>query len=195
MYEASHYGNFELGAVNEMLSAIGESVVSTLEGEANEDVANARRILYSVNREIQSKGWTFNIEQGAVLYPDVYSKLIPYEMDILKMESTSGTIPYVNLGGHVYDRLSKTDRFDAPIIVDLIRMRTLEEMPECFQRWIVTRASRKFAIRFFGDPAINEELRMDEETARMDCNTYETDTGKYNALTGDNFITAQLSRG
>lgn len=195
MYEASYYGNFELGAVNEMLSAIGESAVSTLEGEANEDVANARRILYNVNREIQSKGWTFNIEQGAVLYPDVYSKLIPYEMGILKMESTSGTIPYVNLGGYVYDRLSKTDRFDAPIIVDLIRMRTLEEMPECFQRWIVTRASRKFAIRFFGDPAINEELRMDEETARMDCNTYETDTGKYNALTGDNFITAQLSRG
>lgn len=195
MYEASYYSNFELEAVNEMLSTIGESAVSTLEGEANEDVANARRILYNVNREIQSKGWTFNIEQDAVLYPDVYSKLIPYEMGILKMESTSGTIPYVNLGGYVYDRLSKTDRFDAPIIVDLIRMRTLEEMPECFQRWIVTRASRKFAIRFFGDPAINEELRRDEETARMDCNTYETDTGEYNALTGDNFITAQLSRG
>lgn len=187
-------GSLELGAINEMLSSIGESPVSTLEGEANVDVANARRILHTVNREIQAKGWTFNIEQGVSLEPDVFSNLIPYELDILNMRDSSTSTPYVNMGGYVYNRLTREDRFEEPIVVDIIRQRGFDEMPECFRRWIVIKASYRFAGRFFGDPSIQQMLLQEENQARIDCNEYELDFGNFNALQGDPFIQTFLSR-
>ena len=185
----------ELAAINEMLSSIGEPPVSTLDGSGNVDVANARRILYVTNKEIQSKGWTFNIEEGVTLQPDVFSGLIPYNADYLAMYKTGTSNPYINKAGFVYDRLQRTDVFEEGISVDLIRLRPLEEMPECFRRWIVARASRKFAFRFFGSPDVDQMLKEEEGLAQMDCNVYELDYGKYNALTGDAFITNQLNRG
>lgn len=193
--QASIDGSVELGAINEMLSSIGESPVSTLSGEANVDVANARRILHNVNREIQSQGWTFNIEQNVELQPDVFSNLIPYELDILSMRSSQTSTPYVNLGGYVYDRLTRTDLFEAPIIVDIIRQRDLVEMPECFRRWIVARASNRFASRFFGDPSMLQILAREENEARIECNEYELDFGNYNVFTGDSYIQQLINRG
>ena len=193
--ESSIDSSVELGAINEMLSAIGEPPVNTLDGEANLDVANALRILENVNREIQAKGWTFNIEKNVPLYPDAFSGLIPFELDILNMRSSETSTPYVNLGGYVYDRLSRKDTFEGPINVDIIRQRTLEEMPECFRRWIVVRASKRFAGRFLADPSTIDMLNYEENEARMDCNTYELDYGNYNALQGDNYILQMLQRG
>ncbi|MFL1495723.1 hypothetical protein, partial [Pseudomonas antarctica] len=84
----------ELSAVNDMLAAIGESPVSSLEGDPNADVANCRRLLNQVNREVQSKGWAFNIEEDATLTPDSFSGLINYLSDYLKI--TTGN--YSNRG-------------------------------------------------------------------------------------------------
>ena len=194
-FDRSIDSSLELGAVNEMLSAIGEPPVNTLDGEANLDVANSLRILDTVNREIQSKGWTFNIEKNVTMYPDVFSGLIPFELDILNMRSSSTSTPYVNLGGFVYDRLNRQDKFEEPIVVDIIRQRSLEEMPECFRRWIVVRASKRFAGRFLADPSTVEMLSYEENEARIDCNTYELDYGNYNALQGDTYILQMLQRG
>lgn len=89
----------ELDAVNDILASIGEPPVNTLEGDANADVANARRILNKINRQIQSKGWTFNIEEGTTLQADVFSQMIPFTSDYLSVMSTSGATVYVNRGG------------------------------------------------------------------------------------------------
>ena len=67
LYENNWSFQAELDAVNDILSAIGESPVSTLEGDVNADVVNARRILTKINRMEQSKGWTFNIDETASL--------------------------------------------------------------------------------------------------------------------------------
>ena len=189
-----HYDD-ELEAVNEILGSIGEPPVSTLEESANLDVVNARRVLLSASKAIQSKGWTFNIEQNLELQPDVYTKLISYSDDILSMRSSQSTTPYVNKNGYVYDRLNRTDIFDGPIFVDTIRLRTLSEMPECFSRWIVATASYKFANNYLGDAQTSQRLQAEVELARIDCNEYEHDYGNYNALTGDVFISQALSRG
>lgn len=193
--EGNIAGSVELGAINEMLSSIGEPPVSTLDGEANVDVANARRILFTVNREVQAQGWTFNIEQNVELIPDTFTKLIPYDLDVLNMRSSTTSTPYVNIGGFVYDRLTKQDRFEGPIYADIIRMRGLDEMPECFKRLIVVRASLRFATRFFGDPSIVQALQMEEKESYRQCNEYEHDYGNYNALQGDTYIQQLLSRG
>lgn len=183
----------ELDAVNDMLAAIGESPVSSLEGDPNADVANCRRILNKVNRKIQSKGWTFNIETDATLLPDTFSGLIEFPDSFLKLTTSGGTV-LVNRGGYVYDTTVKTDIFTSALTVDLIRMKSFSEMPECFRSLIVAKASRQFNIRFFGAGEIEGSLQDEEAEAWADCQTYELDFGNFNMIDGDAFVGGQVSR-
>lgn len=192
-YEATLETDDELAAINDMLAAIGESPVSSLEGDANADVANCRRILNQVNREIQSRGWTFNIEEGATLTPDAFSKLIEYMSDYLRI-TTSGGTNYINRGGYVYDRSTGSDTFDDPITVDLIRLKSFGEMPECFRSYIVAKASRRFNIRFFGAGEVEGSLQEQEKEAWQAIQEYELDFGGFNMLDGDSFTGGQISR-
>lgn len=184
----------ELSAVNDILASIGEPPVSTLEGDGNVDVANARRILNKINRQIQSKGWTFNIEEGLELQADVFSNMIPYSPDYLSVMSTSGTTQYVNRAGYLYDRTNRTDLFPSGVTVNIVRLRPYDEMPECFRHWIVTRASRQFNSRFFGSPEVDGMLQEEEAEAARDCFEYEIDYGQYNMMDGDAFTSGLLSR-
>lgn len=191
--EATLGSSDELDAINDMLAAIGESPVNSLEGEPNADVSNCRRILNQVNREVQSRGWTFNIEEGAVLMPDVFSRQIVYLNEYLKM-STSGGTAYINRGGLVYDRNAKTDEFTTSITVDLIRLRDYSEMPECFRSYIVAKASRRFNIRFFGAAEIEGSLQEQEQEAWQMINEYELDYGGFSMLDGDAWVGGKISR-
>lgn len=184
----------ELDAVNDVLSAIGEPPVSTLEGDANADVSNARRILARLNRQIQSRGWTFNIEEDAILTPDVYSKLIPYNDEYLRILAPTGASAYVNRGGYLYDRLTKSDRFDSPVHVQLIQLHSYDEMPECFRTWIINKAARQFNNSFFGATEVDGLLQEGEDWARQMCFEYELDFGAYNMLDGDAFTSGLLTR-
>lgn len=185
----------ELAAINEILASIGESPVNTLEGEANVDVANARRILNRVNRKVQSRGYTFNIEQSTQLIPDNFSRMIPYPPNYLSVLSPQGTTTYINRGGYVYDTQAKTDMFYSPIVVDLIKLRDFYELPECFRNLIITLASRAFNSRFFGAPEVDADLQEEAREARILCNEYEMDFGRYNMLNGDAYVQGMLTRG
>ena len=184
----------ELAAVNDILAAIGEPPVSTLEGDSNADVASARRILNKINRQIQSRGYTFNIEENSQLIPDVFNRLIPYMSDYLSILSSGGATAYVNRGGYVYDRTTNTDKFDGPITVTIIKLREYYEMPECFQHLIVTKAARRFNNSFFGAPEIDAVLAEEEQEAKIACAEYELDFGNFNMLDGDAFVGGLLSR-
>ncbi len=193
-FEANLETSDELAAVNDMLAAIGESPVNTLEGDSNADVANARRILNKVNTEIQSKGWTFNIEEGVQLTPDVFTKQINYLPDYLAVKSPSGTNTYTNRGGFLYDRTARTDTFESPVEVNLIRLRSYEEMPVPFRTYIVAKASRRFNIRFFGAAEIEATLQEEENDAWQAVQEYELDDGKFNMLDGDAWTGGRLTR-
>lgn len=182
----------ELAAINDMLSAIGEPPVVTLDEETNADVANARRILARINRQIQAKGWTFNIQEGATIQADV-SGLIPYRPTYLSLLASDGATTYINRGGWVYDKSNQNDTFTS-ITVNLIELKDYDEMPECFRQWIVTKASRQFNSRFFGAEDVERSLAEEEQEARMTCFEYELDYGKYNMLDGDAYVQGILSR-
>ncbi|MGL5565647.1 MAG: phage tail protein [Plesiomonas sp.] len=192
-YETNWAYQAELDAVNDILAAIGESPVSTLEGDINADVVNARRILAKINRTEQAKGWTFNIDETAQLQPDVYSQLIPYMPNYLRITSTGGT-PYVNRGGFVYDRLNKTDRFTTAVECQLVTLMTYDEMPEVFKQYIVTKAAKEFNIRFYGSPDIDTVLGNDLIDLLQAINEYELDYGGFNAFNNDPFISQAIQR-
>lgn len=193
IYESNSQYQAELDAINDILASIGESPVNTLESDANADVVNAQRILHKINRQEQSKGWTFNIEEGATLVPDVYSQLIPYMPNYLSVTTTGGT-PYVNRGGYVYDRINKTDRFTSPITVNLITLRTFDEMPEQFKSYIVTKAAKEFNIRFFGAPEIDTVLGNELIDLERAVNEYELDYGAFNIFNNDPYVSGAISR-
>lgn len=193
-YESNLETSDELAAVNDMLAAIGESPVSTLEGDENADVANCRRILNKVNTEVQAKGWTFNIEEDATLTPDVFSKLITYLPDYLRVLSTDGETAYINRGGFLYDRTNRTDEFTASISVNLINLKPFDEMPVPFRAYIIARAARRFNIRFFGAAEIEASLQLEEQEAWAQCQEYELDFGKFNMLDGDSWVAGRMSR-
>ena len=73
----------ELDAVNEIIGAIGEAPVNTLENIMNVDVISALRILRNNNRSFQSRGWSFNSITEYPLNPDVYSKKIKWSINAI----------------------------------------------------------------------------------------------------------------
>lgn len=192
-YESNWQYQSELSAVNDILAAIGESPVNTLEGDANADVVNARRILQKINRQEQSKGWTFNIDEGVVLSPDIYSGLIPFMPDYLSVTTTGGT-PYINRGGYIYDRISKTDRFASPIEVTLISAKSFDEMPEVFKSYIITKSAKEFNIRFFGAPEIDTVLSNELIDLKQAVFEYEADYGAYNIFNDSQFVAQAIAR-
>jgi hypothetical protein len=184
----------ELEAVNEILSAIGESPVSTLEGDVNTDVVSARRILHKHNRREQSLGWTFNTVEDALLEPDAFSNLIVWMPNYLRVLPTSGGNPYTNRGGYVYDRTGKTDRFSSPVEVQLVELAEFDEMPEVFKAYIVTKAAKEFNISFFGAPEVDTVLGNDLIDLKMSLMEYELDFGNFNAFNDDPFISQAVQR-
>lgn len=184
----------ELEAVNEILAAIGESPVSTLEGDTNADVVSARRILHKINRREQSKGWTFNIDEEAPLEPDVHSKLIPYMPNYLRVVSTGEGSPYVNRGGYVYDRVGRTDRFESTITVQLVTLVEFDEMPEVFKSLIIAKAAKEFNISFFGAPEVDTVLGNEIIDLTQAVMEYELDYGAYNIFTTDPFVSGAVGR-
>ena len=192
MYETNWSYQAELDAVNDILGAIGESPVSTLEGDVSVDVVNARRILQKVNKTEQAKGWTFNIDEDAKLYPDAYSKLIPFMPNYIRLVSTGGT-PYVNRGGFVYDRIEKTDRFDSEVSCQMVLLMGFDEMPEIFKQYIVAKAAKQFNIQFFGSPEIDTVLGNEIQDLTTAINEYETDYGGFNVF-NDSSISQNIQR-
>lgn len=191
--EANWGTQAELDAINDILSSVGEAPVNTLEGDSNLDVVNARRILAKINRQEQTKGWTFNIDEGATLRPDVFTKLITYSQDFLLVQSAGGTI-YVNRGGYLYDRVARTDQFSSTVNVNLIRLVSYEEMPEAFKEYIVARASKQFNIRFFGAPDVDTILQNEITDLYQTVMEYELDYGAYNIFSSDPFVSDKIGR-
>lgn len=183
----------ELDAVNEMLAAIGEPPVTTLDEELNSDVANARRILNRVNRLVQTKGWTFNIFEGLTIVGDQTTGLIQFKPTYLSLMGAGGTSTYTNRGGWVFDRVAQTDILFS-IQANLIELKDYDEMPACFRQWIVTKAARQFNSRFFGAPEVDGVLQQEEADAYQTCQEYEMDYGKFNMLDGDAFVQGLLTR-
>ena len=49
----------ELDAVNEIIGTLGESPINSLENMSNIDAINALRILRTISRQEQARGWSF----------------------------------------------------------------------------------------------------------------------------------------
>lgn len=166
-----------LDAVNEILSAIGEAPVDTIEDNGNIDVDNAYRILKSVNRQVQIDGYTFNTISSYPLIPDRFTKEIAWDSTLLRVSTTEGNF-LRNRGGLVYDVTNNTDKFDGQIEVEAIVLVPFEELPEAFREYITIKSARLFATRYLGDELVMNALMQEEQIAKIAVFNYELDLEK-----------------
>lgn len=164
--------NEALDAVNEMLGHIGEAPVNTLENSENTDVATAVKILERINRQVQSRGWSFNTVEETTLNPDIYSNTIPWQDDILYIVGTDGT-KYIRKGDNLYDFDNQTETFTGQIEVEIIREVDFEYMPYPARSYIIAKASRLFNSQTLNDPDIAQELQVEEQEAWARLQEYE----------------------
>lgn len=174
-----------LDAVNDMIGAIGEAPVNTIEDSENVDVINAIRVLDRVNKQVQSKGWSFNHVDSATLNPDVYTKKIKWQSDFLYLVGTDGT-KYIQRGDYVFDFDNQTDTFTDAIEVECIRLVDFEYMPVPVRDYIVAKAARIFQTQTLGDADIDSELKTQEAEAWAALQEYELDLNDWTVFDLEN---------
>lgn len=182
----------ELDAVNEILSTVGSSPVSTIEGDLNVEVINARRILEGVSLEIQSRGWDFNTEDDVTLTAELISNRVPYPFSFIRVNSTDYNL--TRRGGYFFDTSTQTDEFPDGLTVTVVRLMDFQELPLIFRKYITVRAARIFQARYLGSGELEQHLATAEAEAYADIVDYELTSGSYNIYNDDTTISQNIQR-
>lgn len=178
------------------MRVIGESPVSTLENTDLADVADAIATLLETSREVQTRGWDFNLEKNYSLPRDDLNQIVvplnTLRVDVTKLDKH--TYDVVQRGQRLYDRKNHTYSFDKTLKVDLIVLLDFEELPEAARHYITIRAARKFNDRQLTDQATHIYTQADEDVALATLKEAEGDTGDYNMFNGSYSVASILER-
>lgn len=133
----------ELDALNEVLGATGELPVNSLDSGLP-DAALALRMLRSVSRATQARGWWFNREKGYKLTPDVDGNItVPSALDLIPSRSEWGRT-LVLRGTRLYDAEEQTYTFADPVTADIVWGLGWTDLPDAAREFITIRAARKY---------------------------------------------------
>lgn len=172
----------ELDAVNQILSAVGQAPVTTLDLQ-NPEVAIVLTTLRDVNKQVQSEGWVFNTERKYVLSPDSVTKEIEFPTNALSIDTNvdehRADYDPVRRNGKLYDRLNHTFEWNGDIHADIIWYVAFDDVPPVVQNYIIARASRLSATKMIGDREINSLLAEQEIQTRSAALEDECNQGDY----------------
>lgn len=158
----------QLEAVNTMLSVIGEAPVATVSPAPTQDVTIALNTLEEIQREVQTRGWSWNTAYDVELTPDGSNNITPPAGAVRfdnNYKTQVKTAKYSVRGGLLYDLTNKTDEFDGPITLTIITMLDWDDMTEAARRYIMIRAARVFQDRMSGSPNHHSFNFRDEAAA------------------------------
>lgn len=162
----------ELDAVNDVLEAISASPISSLAAIPMIEGRAALNRLRQVSAEIQLEGWYFNTNydfelpvstDGEVVLPDN-----TLSVDVVPGRGRHNQV--TDRDGKLFDL--ETNSFDfsdsQSVRVDIVLELPWEHLQEAARRAIVTRAARRFAQRWLGDPNIAQYTAEDERLAYVE---------------------------
>lgn len=166
-------GTTRLEAINQILAAIGESPVNSLESGYLEAVV-AENILSEVSREIQSRGWNFNTEQNK-LFAKTISGEIVLPTNILRVDATNlaDSRDLVQRGSRMYDRVNHTYTIGEDVYLDVVVQLDWEDLPEPAKRHITDKAARKNQDRVVGSGTLHDFVLRDETESLMLLKEYD----------------------
>jgi len=182
----------ELSAVNAILGSIGQSPISQIDF-ANPEIAFIYNILKEVNQDVQTEGWTFNIEYHIKETVNSTTNKIIIESDVIRIDNTDEwdrTRDFVRRKDStdglwkMYDRVNHTFEFpdDEYFYVNKVRLLNFEDIPTAFQRYIVYRASGRAAVQLVSNADLQKMLATYEGQARAACVEYECNQGDHNFM-------------
>ena len=174
----------EIDAINEVLAAIGQAPVTTLD-QTNPDVSIIQQTLSSVSREVQSEGWHFNKENNYELVPDSNKEiLIPanyLQIDLNRQDNGSRDV--VRRNGKLYDKWkeprSEATKFDEKIRADIVWYLEWTDLPAPIQDYIVARTATVSSTRLVGDSTQYQMLQQREQNSRANALEYDCNQGDY----------------
>ena len=177
----------ELQAINQILAAVGQAPVTTLE-RTNPDVAISYDALQQVSREVQSEGWAFNREYSYPFTPNQNDE-IEYPKNVLQLDVTTDPKYFnnkyydtVKRDGKLYDRRGHSYKFTETLYCDVQWLFDWDDLPIPIQLYIIAKASVKASLQMIGDPEQFELLAANEAYMRSIAIEYETQQGDYNYL-------------
>ena len=175
----------ELSAVNNILGAIGQSPLTTLNFD-NPEISFIYNLLRDANVDTQAEGWHFNTEYNVKFSPDATTKKIAIGNDVLSMDFhnnyTKRTHDLVRRNGYLYDKMStkdNKDEFDSDIHLDIVKVYNFEDLPIVFRRFITYRASAAAATQLVANPNLVKLLSNQAGLARAALQEYECNQADY----------------
>jgi hypothetical protein len=183
----------ELAAVNDILSAVGQAPVTTLDQD-NPEIAIAYNTLLQCSRECQAEGWVFNTELNYPLATNSDDEIeLPENMlkvDLTDNLSNAG-IDAVRRDGRLYNNTDHTFKWTySPVFCDITWLFGWNDLPQVFKDYITVRAAAYVALKVVGDQAQYQLLSQREGLARASVMEYECNQGDYSMFgfpRGDNY--------
>lgn len=184
----------ELQAINQMLAAVGQMPVTSIdldqdENPTNPDVAMAQETLNQVSREVQAEGWSFNREYRYPFTPNTSDEiLIPsnvLQLDLCREEFgnlNKDAIRRVDSSddkAKLYDKTAHTFKWSGIQYCDVMWLFGWEELPAPIVDYIINKAAAVFAQRIIGDANLYQILISRSLECRTFALEYETQQGDY----------------
>jgi hypothetical protein len=185
----------ELAAVNQILGAVGQAPVTTLD-QTNPDVAIAFDTLMEVNREVQAEGWSFNTETEYPFTPDTNGDIaIPDTVLLLDLSDLPENRGYevVRRNGKLYNKIDHTYTWESQVLCDVVWLFDYNDLPVPFRDYITTRASVQASTKMVGDSAVYQMLQQKEALSRANAMEHECNQGNYSFFgfpRGSNFYSS-----
>ena len=181
----------ELSAVNAILGSIGQSPISGLDF-ANPEISFIFNLLKESSQDVQSEGWTFNIEYHIKETVGADNKII-VESDVSRIDNEDAwdrTRDFVRRKDtsdgiwKLYDRVNHTFEYpdDDYFYVNKVRLLKFEDIPAPFQRYIIYKASGRAAVQLVSNAQLQQMLATYEGQARAACVEYECNQGDHNFM-------------
>ena len=176
-----------LDAVNQLLTAIGQAPINSLDLQ-NPEIASAVRTIDNVRLEVLGEAWNFNSEAGYTLTPDSITNQIAVPPGTLALsvnqEDSRYQIRAIQRDGFLYnlDTHSFIWPANTAVSMDVVWDVAFEDLPQVFATYVTQRAARVFAGRAIGSDLMVRFNTMDESILRAACLAYETTTGRYNVF-------------
>ena len=174
----------ELSAVNNILGAIGQSPITTLNFD-NPEISFIFNLLRDANVDTQAEGWHFNTEKHVKFSPDTNGN-ISIGNDILSMDLHDNRFDrrkdLVRRNGKLYDKIKHTDVFETDLLLDVVRLYLFEDLPIVFRRYITNRAARTAATQLVANPQLVKLLAQQEALSRAALMEYECNQADHSMM-------------
>ena len=178
----------ELQAINQMLAAVGQIPVTSIDKDSNDnptnpDVAMAQETLRQVSKEVQAEGWTFNREYDYPVTPNTNDEIIipanVLQMDLNQDYYKNRGMDSIRRDGKLYCKTHHTYKWEGEQRVDVLWLFEWDDLPAPIVDYIVAKASALFFQRVVGDANTYQVLEAKAGECRAYALEYETTQGDY----------------